>query len=1163
MAAEKQRQAKRREGPAVVGIGASAGGVLALQALFGALPAKTGAAYVVIVHLDPNGTSELANIIASRTRMPVAQVDGPTRLEADHVYVIPPDRQLHVSDHEIAALAFEEPRGQRAPIDLFFRSLAEVHDDGFAVILTGAGADGALGVRAVKEAGGIILVQNPKEAEYPSMPRNAVATGVADFILPILELAAKLTELLQNEHGALLAEDQAVDEDLLRRILGLVRQRTGNDFSKYKRSTVLRRIARRMQITGADALGEYHDLLRENAGEAQALLADFLISVTSFFRDVEAFEALKTEVLPRLFEIRESSQSVRVWVPGCATGEEVYSIGILLLEEAALRNMHPTLQVFGSDLDGRALTIAREGRYPAAIEADVSDERLRRFFIREGEHYRARRELRDTVLFASHNLLKDPPFSRIDLISCRNLMIYLDRELQQQACGTFHYALNPSGYLFLGASESADSPSGLFAHVNRKARIYRSTERSGDKPRLLPRLLASVGPAEHLVQPGRPLSPSGILSEAALHRQAIERVAPPSLLVDSALRVVHLSENAGRYLQPAGGPLSGDVVDLARSELRFELRSALNRVFEHGQTTLSLPIMVRFNGSAHRMHIFVRPAGEEGEGKPQNAIVMFLEGEEVGQPALPESDRAASDEMVRRLNEELRLTQARLSTTREESEAANEALRAANEELQSMNEEYRSTSEELETSKEELQSINEELQTVNSELKLKLEAVSRAHSDLQNLMSATDIGTLFLDANLRIKRFTDQVTDLIRITHSDEGRPVTDFAHVLKYDDFVKDVQTVLAHPAPIRREVFGQNGHCYDVRLHPYRTAENKADGVVITFVDISERLRVEQALRTSERSLRHQKSLVELAHDPILIWDFDGGIVEWNRGSQELYGFTREEALGEPPEQLLSTIPEGVSFAEVRETLLRKGNWQGEVKQRTKGGHELVVESRIILEAIDGRRLALESARDITGRKELERRQYLLLGELTHRVKNTLAVVQSIAQQTMRGRKSPTDMVATFDGRLISLAGSHGLLVASDWKGTDFMALAKQQLAPYGSDNPKRIQLAGDAVNLSASLATPFGLVLHELATNAVKHGTLGKPKGSVQLTWSVSRRRGERTLTVVWKELGKPRSKPSKRIGFGATLIDRGIPRAQVKREMKPQGLICTIKLPLTEL
>jgi two-component system CheB/CheR fusion protein len=827
--------------PVIVAIGASAGGIPALQNFFSGIPQNTGAAFVVVLHLDPQHHSELSAIVAARTKMPVVQVDKTARLESNHVYVIPPDRRLEVIDHEISAIEFDEPRGQRLPIDFLFRSVAERLGDGFAVILSGAGSDGAVGVRAVKEAGGIILVQDPNEADYASMPRSAIETGVVDFVLPVRDLATRLADLIRIKEVVWPPEMGNFDEELLQRIIAHLRVRTGHDFSKYKRSTIVRRIARRMQVNRTDELKAYYELMRESSAEVQALLSDLLISVTTFFRDKEAFETF-AKLLPDVFRLKGTGQSIRVWVAGCATGEEAYSIGILLLEEASRHEVRPHIQVFATDLDVRALATGREGRYPIAIEADVSEPRLRRFFSREGQHYRVRQELRDIILFALHDLMKDPPFSHVDLVSCRNVLIYLDRELQEQVCNTFQYALTPGGYLFLGSAETAENPPGLFRNVDRHARIYQSTLIPGDRPHLLPRLLGPIRIREQTLPLIQNVSPTAALSEAAAHRRAIEQIAPPSILVDEAHRVLHLSDNAGRYLLPSGGQLSADVTDLVRPEFRFELRSALHRAFEHRQPVLSLPVRAHLNGRTYPIQLSVKPLQESGEWR--RAVILFIEGEAVGESDT--SEQQITDETVRRLKEELELTQQRLRTMREESDASNEELRASNEELQSINEEYRSTSEELETSKEELQSINEELSTVNSELKSKLEVISRANSDLQNLLAATDFGTLFLDSSLNIKRFTDPVRDLFSVTVIDEGRPITDFAHQLEYDDLVKDARTVIASLTPIQREIHSRKGRWYDLRMRPYRTVEDKIDGAVITFVDITERKLMEERLQS-----------------------------------------------------------------------------------------------------------------------------------------------------------------------------------------------------------------------------------------------------------------------------------------------------------------------------
>ena len=827
--------------PIIVSIGTSAGGVQALQTLFDALPDGTGASFVVIVHLDPQAHSDLASILASRTRMPVLQVQTREEIKPNHVYVIPPDRLLQITNHGISAVEFDKPRGQRTAIDLFFRSVAERIGDGFAVILTGAGSDGAIGVRAIKEAGGIVLVQDPREAEHSSMPRSAIATGVADFVLPLRELAARLVELIAKKQRT--AEAGEFDQELMGRIFAQVSLRTGHDFSKYRRSTVLRRIARRMQVTRSDDLQAYYEFLRANVDEAQSLLNDMLISVTTFFRDAEVFELLRTSIVPQLFTGKDPHRQIRIWVPGCATGEEAYTIAILLLEEANEQQIRPPIQVFGSDLDSRALATAREGRYPTAIEVDVNQERLRHFFIREADHYRVRQDLRDIVLFANHSLLKDPPFSRIDLVSCRNVLIYLDHEVQQQVLNALYYALNGGGYLLLGPSEAAERPQGLFRVIDQKARLYQSTAAPAEKAHALPQLLHSR--KEVPIQRAR--TPSMAMSEVAAHRRALEQVAPPSILVDASHQILHLSENAGRYTQPIGGPLTGDIVDLVRPEFRAELRAALHRAFDHHHPTLSLPILVTFNGAPHRVDLQVKPVSPQ-EGAEGTVLVLFIEGEAIDPSLVSRNVQQATDETVRRLTEELELTQARMRTLHEESAGANEELRASNEELQSINEEYRSTSEELETSREELQSINEELTTVNTELKQRLEAVSRANSDLENLMAATEVGTLFLDTDLRIRRFSNRVTDLFSITSTDEGRSITDFAQKLEYDDLVKDAQAVLDDLAPIRREVRGRANGWYDVRMRPYRTIEDKIDGVVITFSDVTDRHRLEEALRESE---------------------------------------------------------------------------------------------------------------------------------------------------------------------------------------------------------------------------------------------------------------------------------------------------------------------------
>jgi two-component system CheB/CheR fusion protein len=1141
----------------VVGIGASAGGVKALSSFFSAMPTNTGAAFVVIVHLAPEGRSELPHILSATTEMSVMQVTETCALKPNCIYVIPPDRQLQITDNDISVVPFDEPRGQRAPIDSFFRSLAAQHGDGFAVILTGGGSDGAVGVKSVKESGGIILVQDPAEAEHPSMPRAAIATEVADFVLPVHQLAERLATLIDTKDQVTIPSPPG-EEEFLRRVLAHLRVRTGHDFSHYKRSTIMRRMQRRMQVARRETLEEYFTYLRENGDEAQALLADLLISVTTFFRDSKAFETLGRQVIPELFKGKETG-IIRVWCAGCATGEEAYSIAMLLIEEAGRHEIRPEIQVFGSDMDVKALNVAREGRYPVAIEADVSEERLRRFFTRDGEFYRVKRDLRDVVLFASHSLLKDPPFSRLDLISCRNLLIYLDRDLQHQVLATLHYGLNPDGYLFLGSSESAEHADVLFRTVDRDARIFQSNARPTDRLPTLPRLTGV--PADsgmiHIAAPA-PISARGA---QAAHRETLETSSPPSILIDASNRVLHLSETAGRYLQPSGGPLTTDITDLVRHEMRFELRAALHRVFERGEQTLSTAIFVRFNGAANRVYVQVKPIlSDDTEKRTKQALIFFIEGEAERPGAPPPDMDNLSNETVDRLKQELELAQARLRTTREESEAANEELRAANEELQSINEEYRSTAEELETSKEELQSINEELQTVNSELKLKLETVSRANSDLQNLMAAMDFGTLFLDPGLRIKRFTPRLADLFSITPNDVGRPITDFTHQLHYDGLTADARMVIENLTPIEREIRSRAGGWYLVRIRPYRTIDDKIDGVVTTFIDVTERRQMEDALRTGQDDLRQEARLVELSRAPIFVWDFDGPILQWNRGSEELYGYKREEVLGKNKEDLLKTTVPGSTFQAIRELLLQNGAWKGELCHVTKDGRRLTVESHIELVQEGGHRLVLESTRDITQSKTWEERQRLLLRELTHRVKNTLTVIQAIIHQTWRSSGSRKDFIERVDGRIHALANSHSLLVDSDWQGADLRKLVESQVSVYAAETPSRLKVEGAPMILPSDIATPLGLVLHELATNAAKYGALSNDAGGVDLSWRVANGNDGSALKVVWREHGGPPPRNDPDTGFGTRLIRSGLPGASVRHEFLPSGVECSIEIPL---
>lgn len=832
----------------ICAIGASAGGVQALKEFFRHVPDDLGLCYVVIIHLAPDHPSTLSEILGSVTRMTVRQVGDTRPLEPDCVYVIPPDRELHLDDHTVAARPFTDARGAQAPIDVFFRSVAAVRGDGVAVILSGGGSDGARGVKAMKEAGGVIFVQEPSDAEFAMMPRSALAEGVADVVAPIPRLVERLVELVQSKDAVRSLSGERADR-LVQRIVGFLRARTGHDFGSYKRATVMRRIARRMQVSGAASVGAYSDYLIDNPEEAQELFRDLLISVTSFFRDPGAYEVLERQAIGHVFE-NAAEEGIRAWVAGCATGEEAYSLAILLLEEAARRRVQVPIQIFATDLDEGALATAREGRYGARIEADVSPERLRRFFAREGAHYRVRKEVRDIVLFATHSVIREPPFMRLDLIFCRNLLIYMERQLQREVCALFAYGLKPQGYLFLGSAETADGVPDLFAPVDREARLYRATTGAARRVPLSARM-----PAEHRPL-GREPPVQGRREErnrtiGASHVAALERAAPPSMLVDRAGQALHLSPNAARFLLPAAGPVTGDAAEMVRPELRLDLRTALRRALDQGEATLSLPVPVLLEGALRRVVMQVAPVLAPGDEAPAQALVVFLDGGLApGREAV--AGHGAGHGEARRLREELDTAQSRLAASRSEHEASIQELRVANEELQSINEEYRSTAEELETSKEELQSMNEELRTLNAELKIKLETIGAAHSDLENIIAATDIGTLFLDRKMRIRLFTPRVAGLFNVTDADIGRSITDFTHRLDDRDLARDAERVVRDLVPVEREVGTDDGRRLTMRLHPYRTVDDRIEGVVVTFVDVTAQGEAADRLRDSEARLR-----------------------------------------------------------------------------------------------------------------------------------------------------------------------------------------------------------------------------------------------------------------------------------------------------------------------
>jgi len=908
----------------IVGIGASAGGLAAFEAFFSGMPSDTdpGMAFVLVQHLAPDHKSILSELVKRYTRMQVFEVADGMTVQPNCAYIIPPNRDMAFLNGALQLLEPAAPRGQRLPIDFFFRSLAQdQHERAICIVLSGTGSDGTLGVRAVKGEGGMAMAQNPTSTEYDGMPRSAIATGLVDYVLPAAEMAAQLIAYVGHAFGKTVrpvSRPTPNAEDALKKIFLLLRAQTTHDFSQYKRNTILRRVERRMAVHQIDRMEAYVRYLQQTPADVEALFRDLLIGVTCFFRDPQAFEALQEQALPRLFAGRPTGASIRVWVPGCSTGDEAYSIAILLQERMETSKQNFKLQVFATDIDRQAIEQARAGVYPASIASDVSPERLGRFFTPEADNtaYRIRKGIRDLVIFSEQDVIKDPPFSKVDLISCRNLLIYMGAELQKKLIPLFHYALNPGGVLFLGTSESTGEFVELFASMDRKAKLYQRKKDDGHAAhghgmaKFLPPLSDDASVQRHSGKaPGENKLPVRELTERAL----LQQYAPAGALINGRGDILYLHGRTGQYLEPAPGEAGMNILKMAREGMRRELTTALHKSAANGEPVRHAGLLVKTNGTFTTVSLKVQPVsvGPDPATVPTLFLVSFedapasdlqrpekaadLPADKTAGAVTAEAGGSATDAEahIRALQQELRAKEEYLQTSHEELATSNEELKSSNEEMQSVNEELQSTNEELETSKEELQSVNEELATVNAELQNKVADLSRSNNDMNNLLAGTGIGTIFVDHHLRIQRFTPAVTQVINLILSDVGRPVGHIvSNLTGYDRLVADVRAVLDTLAPREIEVQTQAGAWYLLRIRPYRTLENVIEGAVITFTEITEMKKAQAALREVE-ALHRLAMIVRDASDAITMQDFEGRILSWNPAAERMYGWSEAEAL------------------------------------------------------------------------------------------------------------------------------------------------------------------------------------------------------------------------------------------------------------------------------
>ena len=1291
-ASPDRRSSEAAAAAPVVGVGASAGGLEALQALVGRISPDSGASYVVVQHLSPDHDSIMDQLLGARTTLPVVTIEDGARLAPDAIYVTPAGYEVTLRGGALRLHERVPSGGPRAPIDRFFRSLAEARGrDAYCVVLSGTGTDGTEGLKAVKAAGGFAVVQESADARFAGMPDSAAATGVVDFILRAEDIPARLDEIMdhrpsldvEEERLALLAEI----ERRLPEFTTLLGRRHQHDFSGYKPGTLVRRIERRMALLRLCSAGSFLSRLEADHDEAQRLLQDFMIGVTRFFRDPEAFAALRDGVVAPLVEAEPDA--IRAWTPGCSTGEEAYSVAMLFLEAMRTSGARMPLQVFGTDIDLAALGQARDGLFrPGAVEG-VPPELLERYFRREDKGWRAVPLLREACVFAPHNLIQDPPYSRLDLITCRNLLIYMSSELQRRVIPRFHFALDRGGALFLGPSEGLAGEDGLFDLVDKQARVFRRNDEAPvhytpltDRSPRERRGFAQPAPrAAHEPRPGPSAEPS---REKQAEHAYLTHHAKPFALVTSTGEVAYLSEAMTGFVRPARGEPSARIDAFLARELRAPVRGAIAEAAGSGREAFAPDVVVPDEGRGRLFDVSVSPVREAGD-----LFLLVLHPVRLRDGAAADAsveERQSEDRFL--MERELAATRDQMLRLRDKHEQSAQEANSSHEELLAMNEELQSSNEEIETSREELQSINEELETVNAELSENNRRLVRANSDLKNLFESTDLATLFLDPSLCVRSFTPATAGLFGIKDRDVGRPIRDLSSRVDYPELEADAERVLRTLQVVEREVtVAATDETFILRMRPYHTTDDRLDGFVLAFYDITERKRHERQLARNERQLARQYGELETLYDttPVglslmdrelrwlrinqrlaeingfsveahigrrqdeLIPDIDGRIAEAQRkvfetgegvGGIRVEGYTPKDptrlrhwvvdyypvvsdgevfacgtCVREVTEEHALTRDLAESEARLRQTVTRnpihfvqldgrgeivwaQGGLPGlpgasveeasegfgpelgaligrHVDELRGGGAPRVFDATLPLpdgartfqvnldrfgadHGPDGHTLVFT---DVTERRALEDRQAILLSELQHRVKNTLATVAAISRFLVRGAETPADHQRRLDDRLRAISRSHDLLTAADWRGSSLRDIVEAEAAAHADGSGGRIRVGPRDVTVAPREAVSMGMAIHELMTNAAKHGALSAEEGWIEIGMAEDGAGGPRRL--VWKERGGPPvTPPGERTGFGTFLIEKVLAadlQGRAGIEFEPDGLRCTIELP----
>ncbi len=1026
----------------VVGIGASAGGLAAMSALFDAKPTLEAMAFVIVQHLDPKGESHLVNLLSRHTSLTVRPAKDGLAIEPGHVYVCVPNRDLVVSSGRLRLVDPEAERSQRRPIDRFFDSLASGYGDrAVAVILSGTAMDGSRGIAAIKAAGGMVIAQAPETAEFDGMPRSAISTGLVDLVLPVDQIVHTLARLsTQPPVDALAKPDGTVPEGeaaTLQSILLVLHDQFGYDFAAYKRPTLLRRTQRRMSLHSIDSFDDYAVLVREDASEAAALFRDLMINVSSFFRDGEAWEELERQVIDPMVAKRDNGDDIRVWSVGCATGEEAYTLGMLLLERIEAAGKSIKVQIFATDVSD-SLKWARAGIYPEAITTQLSPQRVKRFFIKHESNYEVKKQLRDIIVFARHNVITDPPFSRMDLICCRNMLIYIEPETQRNVLWMFNFALRDGATLFLGSAETVGMQTDLFEPISVPWRIFKSRHMTHTGRFEIPRFSVSdprIRPLSRAT-PHRPAK-DDLLNVA--QRALLDRYAPPSVVIDADRQVLVYHGDTSRYLMQPGGEPTRDLLALVSVGVRPPLRNAINEAIAEKQTVITTGGYIKNRDLRRPVRLTVSPIRSASEESP----LLLISFEETPGPVAADDDAEPAAESggeytVDQIEEELRMTRQDLHDVSEQYDRLVEEYSTSNEEMLSINEELQSANEELETSKEELQSLNEELNTLNNELRSKIEVVEQTNNDLNNLLVSTEVATLFLDMDCRVRWFTPAIKQVLRLIPSDLGRPIADLASTVTGSQLDAESRRVLQDLVPLETEVASEEGKTFIRRVLPYRTSDNRIDGIVATFVDITEH-------------------------------------------------------------------------------------------------------------------------------KSEQRHRELLMHELSHRIKNTLATVQAIVQGLGRRSDSLPEFLAAFEPRIAALARAHSLLMLPGDEYTELRQLLNRELAPYIGEQSMRVTVDGGDLALAREPAIAMEMVLHELVTNALKYGALSNETGTVTVRWQRSSHHAGDRAIIEWIESGGPAIETQGKPGFGTLLIQSSVSHdlaGTVRMQFEPQGLHCTIEFPIVK-